>query len=165
MLYAVKLATCFALAFLAVHDVRFRRLPTRAVLLVAGLYFVGAPFAQASVASLASHLGAAAMAFAIAAVLFHFGWLGGGDAKLAAAVFLWAGPPLAWPVLFIVSSCGLVLGLAMLAIRVRYRDPSAQLPGMLALFAPARGVPYGVALALGGMAAVWPLALRPLLIV
>ncbi|MEZ0603895.1 prepilin peptidase [Paraburkholderia sp. IW21] len=154
MLYAVKSATCLVLGALAVHDLRARRLPNRSVLLVACMYGLDAAIAGASVASLGAHLAAAVAAFALFAVLFRCGWLGGGDVKLAAAVFLWAGPTFAWPVFFIVSSCGLVLALTMLTIDLcRSRSTGVRLASVQPV--PMRGMPYGVPLALGGMAAVW----------
>jgi prepilin peptidase CpaA len=154
MLYAAKSITCFVLGSLAVHDIRSRRLPTRAVLLVACLYWVDAAVAGASVASLAAHLAAGTTAFALFAVLFHCGWMGGGDVKLAAAVFLWAGPAFAWPVFFIVSTCGLVLALSALVIE-RCRDNATRAAFSSGQPRSKRGVPYGVPLALGGMAAIW----------
>lgn len=163
MLYAVKSATCLVLASLAVSDLRFRRLPTRAVLVVAGLYWIDATIRGAGVASFAAHLAAAVAAFALFALLFRCGWMGGGDVKLAAAVFLWAGPAFAWPVYFVISSCGLVLGLTMLLIdRYRGRGSRREVEVNAAAIIPTRGVPYGVALALGGVAAVWLPALNPL---
>jgi prepilin peptidase CpaA len=157
MLYTVKLATCLALSSLAVSDLLFRRLPNSAVLVVAGLYCVAAALVGVGVSTFFSHLGMAASAFVSSALLFRFGWIAGGDVKLAAAVFLWAGPSLAAPVFVIVSVCGLVLGLAIIAADPLYRRIRAL--HWLSCLSRARGVPYGVALALGGGAAVWaPLA-------
>lgn len=153
MLYSVKLATCLVLTSLAVSDLLFRRLSTRAVLIVAGLYCVAAALVPISVAAFVGHLGLAAAALAVSALLFRFGWIAGGDAKLAAAVFLWAGPSLAAPVFFIVSVCGLILGLTVMAA-----DPLCRRIGALhwlSCLSRSRGVPYGIALALGGGAAVW----------
>ena len=149
MLHAVQLAASLVLASLAAHDMRFRRLPNRSVLAVAALYVVAAPLAPTSAASFAAHLGTAAAALVLAAAMFRFGWIGAGDAKLAAAVFLWAGPAFSMPALLITSLCGLVLGLAMLAWnRIAPRH-----------LARSREVPYGIALAVAGAAAVWaPLA-------
>jgi prepilin peptidase CpaA len=157
MLYSVKLATCLVLASLAFSDLRSRRLPNRAVLIVAGLYCVAAVLAPVSATVFLSHVGLAAAAFAVAVLLFRFGWIAGGDAKLSAAVFLWAGPSLAAPVFVIVSVCGLILGLAVIAADALYRRIGAL--RWLSCLSRARGVPYGIALALGGSAAVWaPLA-------
>ncbi|EEA03602.1 peptidase A24A prepilin type IV [Burkholderia sp. H160] len=154
MLYAAKSAACLVLASLAVGDIRSRRLPTRAVLLVACLYGVDAAVTGVSIVSLAAHLGAAAIGFALFALLFRCGWMGGGDVKLAAAVFLWAGPAYAWPVFSIVSFCGLVLGLMALIMGLFRRHATHTFRASMQLASP-RGVPYGVALALGGIAAVW----------
>jgi prepilin peptidase CpaA len=157
MLYSVKLAASLVLTSLAVSDLLFRRLPTRAVVVVAGLYCVAAALAPISVAAFFGHLGLAAAALAVSALLFRFGWIAGGDAKLAAAVFLWAGPSLAAPVFCIVSVCGLIVGLAVIAADPLHRRFSAL--RWLSCLSRARGVPYGIALALGGGAAVWaPLA-------
>ncbi|AKJ67813.1 hypothetical protein ABW99_05860 [Pandoraea thiooxydans] len=155
MLYLVRLVACVALIALALFDLRARRLPNGAVLAVAGLYVVLVLLSHAARAELLGHLGVGALVLALCALFFRFGWLGGGDAKFAAAIFLWAGPLLAVPVLLIVSLSGLVLGLALLAIRACYGVSEARLPSLLRPLAPARGVPYGVALALGGLAAVW----------
>jgi prepilin peptidase CpaA len=142
MLYSVKLATCLVLTSLAVSDLLFRRLPTRAVVIVAGLYCVAAVLVPIGVAVFFGHVGLAAAALA---------------AKLAAAVFLWAGPSLAAPVFVIVSVCGLMLGLAVIAADPLHRRIGAL--RWLSCLSRARGVPYGIALALGGGAAVWaPLA-------
>jgi prepilin peptidase CpaA len=154
MLYAAKSATCLVLASLAVRDIRSRRLPTRAVMLVACLYGIDAAVAGVSIVSLAAHLGAAAIGFALFALLFRCGWMGGGDVKLAAAVFLWAGPAYAWPVFFVVSSGGLVLGLTALIMGLFRRHATHSAPASTQPTSQ-RGVPYGVPLALGGIAAVW----------
>ncbi|MFT0172230.1 prepilin peptidase [Paraburkholderia mimosarum] len=161
MSYVVKAATCVVLASLAVSDIRSRRLPNRSVLLVALSYLVDAALSRSGVPSVAVHLATAAGAFAVFALLFRFGWMAGGDVKLATAVFLWAGPNFALPVLFIVSLCGLVLGLTVLAIALIQRRRGR---GDIAPTASLRkaSVPYGVPLAIGGLAAVWVPALTTL---
>ncbi|MDB5774068.1 MAG: hypothetical protein JWP38_201 [Herbaspirillum sp.] len=153
MLYSVKLVACLVLASLAFSDLVSRRLPTRAVVIVAGLYCVAAALVPISAAAFLGHVGLAAAALAVAALLFRFGWIAGGDAKLAAAVFLWAGPSFAAPVFVIVSVCGLILGLAVIAADPLYRRVDAL--RWLSCLSRTRGVPYGIALALGGGAAVW----------
>src|ERR1700758_4157157 len=101
MLCSVQLATSMVLASLALNDLRFRRLPNRAVLLVAGLYLVSAPLAHTSVASFEQHVLLGAAVLVLSALLYHLHWIGGGDVKLAAAIFLWSGPALAALVLLI----------------------------------------------------------------
>jgi prepilin peptidase CpaA len=146
------------LSILALSDLRRRRLPNAAVASFAALYFLHAWLAGESRAGIEAHAATGAAALVLAALLFRFGWLGGGDAKLFAAVFLWTGPAYAATVFFIVSFAGLMLAMVQLGVGRIGRDGPAE--SKLAWLAPARGVPYGVALALGGLAAVWlPLTL------
>lgn len=153
----LRLIATAVLAMLAISDLRARRLPNAAVAALAGLYFIGAGIDDALRAALAAHALTAVAALMLAAGLFRIGWLGGGDAKLAAVIFLWSGPVHATRVFFIVSVSGLMLGMAVLAAGVLARR-SVPAHERLGWVAPARGVPYGVALALGGLAAVWPSA-------
>lgn len=80
--------------------------------------------------------------------LFAFGYLGGGDAKLASAIALWLGIEQALPFLVLTALFGGALSLVVLAFR------SVPLPAFLLSWPPAlrlhekgAGVPYGVALA------------------
>ncbi|KVV51789.1 peptidase A24 [Burkholderia territorii] len=149
MLFLVQSAATLVLVSLATQDLRERRLSNRAVLTFAMLYFVAAALARAGLAQLAWHVAIAAAMLLLFAGLRHAGWMGGGDVKLAAAVFLWAGPTLAFPVLTMVAASGAVYGVAALAVVAwrRHAAPTRE-------FAT-RGVPYGIALALGGALAVW----------
>ncbi|MET3218790.1 UNVERIFIED_ORG: prepilin peptidase CpaA [Burkholderia territorii] len=146
MLYLVQSAATLVLMSLVLQDVRTRRLSNRAVLAFAMLYFVAAALAREGLAQLAAHVATAAAMLLLFAGLRHAGWIGGGDVKLAAAVFLWAGPALAFPVLTIVGASGV----AMLAAVAWQRRRIAPAPAI-----DTRGVPYGIALALGGALAVW----------
>lgn len=149
MLYLVQSAATVVLTSLAVQDLRTRRLPNRSVLAFAALYFVSAALARDGTASIAAHVAMAAVMMLLFGVFRHVGWIGGGDVKLAAAVFLWAGPALALPTLTIVGASGLAVGVA--ANRAASWHPHVPPARMTA----ARGVPYGVALALGGAFCVW----------
>jgi prepilin peptidase CpaA len=105
------------------------------------------PFEQ-----LALHAGAGAAMLVVCFALFAFGWIGGGDAKLAAVTALWIGPELL-PVYVLISSfAGGLLTLSILHMRTH------PLPGFATnwswlqrLHAPRNGVPYGIALALAGL--------------
>ncbi|WP_063551379.1 prepilin peptidase [Burkholderia territorii] len=149
MLFLVQSAATLVLVSLATQDLRERRLSNRAVLAFAMLYFVAAALARAGLAQLAGHVATAAAMLLLFAGLRHAGWMGGGDVKLAAAVFLWAGPALAFPVLTIVAASGALYGIAALAA-VAWRRHTASTRAIAT-----RGVPYGIALSLGGALAVW----------
>ncbi len=80
--------------------------------------------------------------------LFAFGFLGGGDAKLASAAALWFGTEQTLPFLVLTGLFGGALSLAVLGFR------ALPLPAFLLDWPPAErlhekgaGVPYGVALA------------------
>lgn len=155
----INALACALLSMLALSDLRRRRLPNAIVAAFAMLYVVHAWLAAPTRIGFELHLVTGVAALMLAAALFRFGWLGGGDAKLFGAVFLWSGPAHAATVFFIVSLFGLMLALVQIAVGRVQRDASA--PGALAWLAPAHGVPYGLALAIGGIAAVWLPASSP----
>jgi prepilin peptidase CpaA len=86
-------------------------------------------------------------------VMFTRGWIGGGDAKLAAATVPWLG----WALLLDYSLLTSVLGGALtLGIVLSRRTPlpswAARLDWVARLHHPDNGVPYGIALAVAGLA-------------
>ena len=100
------------------------------------------------VLSLACGLGVLVATFA----MFAFGWIGGGDAKLAAATVVWVG----WDHLgdygIYAAIGGGVLTLAILQLRKRPLPRWALALGWLTrLHDRDQGVPYGVALAAAGL--------------
>ena len=110
---------------------------------------------------LAVHLACGAAVLLLTFTLFSFGWIGGGDAKLAAATAVWLG----WDNLFDYGLQASVLG-AALTIGIlyfrKYRLPPGldTKPWLKRLHASGNGVPYGIALAVAGLAlypdtAVW----------
>lgn len=98
------------------------------------------------------HVACGAAVLVLTFALFAFGWIGGGDAKLAAATAVWLG----WDNLYaygvISSLAGGVLTLLILGCR------KVDLPPVLGrqawvkrLHGAGNGVPYGIALALAGL--------------
>lgn len=95
-----------------------------------------------------SHIGAAASVLAVTFVFFARGWIGGGDAKLAAATALWLGFDQLLNYLLYASLFGGVL--TFLMIRFRFHPLPAALDGqdwVKRLHRMDAGVPYGIALA------------------
>jgi prepilin peptidase CpaA len=89
---------------------------------------------------MAIQLATGAVVFAILAGAFYAGMMGGGDVKLAAALALWFSPAGTLKFLVLMSVAGGVLTLVILAWhRLRRREGR-----------PA--IPYGVAIAFGGLA-------------
>lgn len=146
----IRVIAVGVLVCLAIVDVRNRRLPNLAVAVVGTLFFVDAALTGMPVEVLCTHLAVAAIVLCAGFALFLARMLGGGDAKLAAVIFLWTGSSLLLPTITIVSIVGTLVSLVSLAT---YRlDPASHRGplGVLALFSGTRGVPYGVALSTGG---------------
>jgi prepilin peptidase CpaA len=89
-----------------------------------------------------------AMTFA----MFSFRWIGGGDAKLAAATALWMGWGSILDYAVAAALCGGLLTLGLLMARARPLPTIlGQLPGVARLHDRETGVPYGIALAVAGL--------------
>ena len=87
--------------------------------------------------------------------MFAMNWIGGGDAKLFAAAGLWLGWPAALNYLAITALAGGALALLLLSLRAPAFRPLAQMapPWIGRLASPGENVPYGVAIAIGALAA------------
>jgi prepilin peptidase CpaA len=83
---------------------------------------------------------------------FALGWIGGGDAKLAAATTLWLGFGLTLPYLVYAGLLGGALTLIILALRRLPLSPMiARFAWIQRLHDRKSGIPYGVALAAAGL--------------
>ncbi len=120
-------------------------------LLVAG-FVLAAHFGGLDWNEAGLHLGLAVGALMIWCVLFSFGWIGGGDAKLFAAICLWVGPA---QFLTFAVYAGLLGGaLTALILCARALPLPAVLHGqgwIARLHSATQCVPYGVALAGAGL--------------
>src|SRR5438105_10001646 len=117
----------------AVSDILSYRIPNALVLALIGLFLAVAAFHGASVDWL-SHLGAAGLCLAVGVVLYSFGHMGAGDAKLLAAAALWAGIVPLVPLLFWISVTGLAGMLLILVLRrllVPFRGAGRTWPAVL----------------------------------
>ena len=144
------------MAFAASSDLLTMTISNRVSLLAAGGFFVLAFAIGMSPALVLSHVGAAAVVLVVAFAFFARGWIGGGDAKLAAATALWLGFDHLMAYLVYASVFGGLLTLALLQLR------TMPLPALLAgqewaerLHRNDAGVPYGIALATAALA-VYP---------
>jgi prepilin peptidase CpaA len=141
------------MAFAATSDILTMTIANRvSILLVCG--YVGlAALAGTPLAAIGlGHLACGAAVLLLTFALFAFGWIGGGDAKLAAATATWLG----WSNLadygLLTSVLGAMLTVGILWFR-RFGLPPrlAAAPWVCRLHAQGNGVPYGVALAVAGL--------------
>ena len=146
---AIKLTLFPAMmAFAASSDLLTMTIANRVSLVLIGGFVLLAALSGLSGADLLSHVGAAGAVLAVAFVCFACGWIGGGDAKLAAATALWLGFGHLFDYLVYAS----LLGGALTLLIVQFRH--LPLPRLLVgrewaerLHREGGGVPYGIALA------------------
>jgi prepilin peptidase CpaA len=135
------------MAFAAASDLFTMTIPNRvSILLVIGFYVLATASGMSAQAILA-HTGAGALILAISFTCFSMGWVGGGDAKLAAAAALWFGFDHLLNYLLYASVLGGVLTLSLLQIRqwpLPY--PLLRQEWLLRLHHKETGIPYGIAL-------------------
>lgn len=134
----------------AVSDLLTMTIPNRLVLAIVAAFAVAAPLAGLGVAEIGMHLAAGALVLVIGFLLFAPGWIGGGDAKLAAALALWLGfePLLPWFVMF--ALFGGSLTLAVMYCRANALPAAlGRIDWIARLHDHRSGVPYGVALSAG----------------
>jgi len=149
MLDVVRLLLFPALmAFAASSDLFTMTISNRVCLALTGGFFVLALIMGMSAGDILWHTGAGAMVLTITFGFFAFGWIGGGDAKLAAATALWLGVDHLFEYAVYASIFGGILTLAIIKFRVL---PLPQLLArqawLLRLHQSNGGVPYGIALA------------------
>lgn len=140
------------MAFAASSDLLTMRISNRLVAVLVIGFFVLAFAAQLPLEQIAVHVGLAVLVLAIGFTFFAFGWIGGGDAKLAAATTLWVGLGVMLPYLVYSALLGGALTLALLALR-RWPLPQllARVEWIDRLHNAKAGVPYGIALAIAGI--------------
>lgn len=141
------------MAFAATSDILTMTIANRvSLLLVAGYVGLavctGTPWATIGL----DHLACGGCVLLLTFTLFAFGWIGGGDAKLAAATAVWLG----WSEIadygLLASVLGAGLTLGILWFRKLALPPRVAAVAWLArLYDKGNGVPYGVALAAAGL--------------
>jgi prepilin peptidase CpaA len=136
------------MAFAASSDLLTMTIPNRISLIMIGGFVLLAFSTGMSLEQLAAHAGAGLLVLAIAFGFFAFRWIGGGDAKLAAATALWLG----FDHLLDYALYGSVFGGVLTLVLLQFR--AIPLPAALMgrewaerLHQPGGGVPYGIALA------------------
>ena len=133
------------MAVAAFEDLRRLVIPNRLILALCALWpFYLAVAPKLTLTSGAVAAGCAAGVFAVGALLFARGLIGGGDVKLLAVATLWAGPA-ATPTLLVWT--GLLGGLLSLVLLSPLRMIVPVRAGAVADDAHPIAVPYGVAIA------------------
>jgi prepilin peptidase CpaA len=140
------------MAFAASSDLLTMTISNRVSLILIGGFFLLATTTGMPLAEIGTHVGASAIVLAAAFVFFARGWIGGGDAKLAAATALWLGFDQLLNYVILASLFGGLLTLLVMRFRL------VPLPRWLEnqewvnrLHRMDSGIPYGIALALAAL--------------
>src|ERR1700761_5251699 len=140
------------MAFAAASDLFTMTISNRVSLALVAGFLVLAVFSGMGMHELLLHLAAGASRLFIAFACFAFGWIGGGDAKVASAAALWFGFPYLMNYLLYASLFGGALTLLLLQFRQWPLPYSlAGQSWLLKLHAKESGIPYGIALAIGAL--------------
>ncbi|MHC5654788.1 A24 family peptidase [Stappia sp.] len=141
-------------AFAGASDLFTMTIPNRVSLLLVAGFAVLAPMIGIGIADIGWHLLAAGLTLCVCFSFFAFGWMGGGDAKIATVIALWFGFSQA-SVAFL-ALAGIYGGVLTLAILFFRQVPFLPLPAgrgewILRLHDRVTGIPYGIALSLAAL--------------
>ena len=136
------------MAFAASSDLLTMTISNRLSLALAGSFFPLTIVIGMSLPAIGMHLAAAALVLAVCFGFFSMGWMGGGDAKLAAVTTLWFGFDYLLDYLIYAALFGGALTLLLIQFRMLpLPEALARRSWILRLHETGGGVPYGIALA------------------
>jgi len=136
------------MVFAASSDLLTMTISNRLSLALAGSFFPLTIVIGMSLPAIGMHLAAAALVLAVCFGFFSMGWMGGGDAKLAAVTALWFGFDYLLDYLIYAALFGGALTLLLIQFRkLPLPEALARQSWILRLHETGGGVPYGIALA------------------
>jgi prepilin peptidase CpaA len=140
------------MAFAAASDLFTMTISNRVSLALAAGFLLLAAASGMGFYEILMHIGAGATVLTVAFACFAMGWIGGGDAKIAAGAALWFGFGHLLNYLLYASLFGGALTLLLLQFR-QWPLPYALVgqTWLLRLHAKESGIPYGIALAIGAL--------------
>lgn len=143
----------FCMVFAAVSDTLSMTIANRVALLLLVVFAVVAPLTGMGWVDYGWHFAAGALVLAVTFGMFALGGMGGGDAKLLSATAVWMGFSFHLIEYLVISAfLGGLLTLAILAYRGSNLAMYTGRNMFLKNFAnPKGGVPYGIALGIGGL--------------
>ena len=141
------------MAFAASSDLLTMTISNRVSLILIAGFLALACISGMGLVDILGHIGAGCLVLLVAFGFFTRGWIGGGDAKLAAATALWLGFDYLLPYLVYASLLGGALTLALIWFRMSPLPPAlARQEWLERLHRKDAGVPYGIALAAAALA-------------
>jgi prepilin peptidase CpaA len=154
--YVAFLVFPVGMAFAAASDLLTMTISNRLMTVLAVAFVLLALAVGMDLHTLGLHAAAGAGVIVIAFFCFAMGWIGGGDAKLAAIIALWFGIERGFDFLLLASLLGGGLTLLILSFRgVMLPAFALRHEWLQRLHDPKQGIPYGIALA-GAALAIYP---------
>ena len=139
--------------YAACSDMARLIIPNWVSIALAAIFPIAALIAGAPLMSIGLHLLFGFGVLALGFVLFQFNIIGGGDAKLLAAVSIWTGMTAFMPFIFWTAIAGGLMALALLTARQLL--PVGTYPAFVDhLLKKQNGIPYGVAIMVGALMAI-----------
>ena len=136
------------MAFAASSDLFTMTISNRVTLILTAGFFALALYTGMNLETVMWHTAAALVVLTITFTFFACGWIGGGDAKLAAATALWLGFDHLMDYALYASIFGGILTIAMIRFRLMpLPEALAEQDWVKRLHKLDGGVPYGIALA------------------
>ncbi|HBM91377.1 MAG TPA: peptidase A24 [Rhodospirillaceae bacterium] len=143
----VLILAAFVMVLAALSDAMRFRIPNLACLILMVMFLLFGLTSATPIPWL-EHLQVFALILGVGYILYLKKWAGAGDVKLIAAIGLWAGPSLWGPFLFITAISGGILALGIGALAF-FKGRASSPKGKHAW--TKTPIPYGVAIALGGL--------------
>lgn len=142
----------------ALYDITTYRIPNILVLLV-GVLFIGIALLHRDDVSWGGHFGAAALCLVAGLIPYYYRQMGAGDVKLLSAAALWSGLDALPPFLLLIALSGAAFTLLVIGMRIVLS--SGRIASLILgeqagprLLQRGEGIPYGVAICIGSIAAL-----------
>lgn len=145
----------FCMLFAIISDTLSMTIANRVPLILGATFLVVAAITGMDMVTFGWHLAAGMSVLVVTFILFAIGGMGGGDAKLLAATSLWMGMNLS--LLEYLAGSAVLGGILTIAILSFRASPLSMIAGhnmfLRNFTASAKGVPYAIALGVGGLMA------------
>lgn len=141
------------LLYAASSDIARLIIPNWVSIALAAIFPIAALAHGMALSEIGMHVLFGAAILAVGFFLFAANIIGGGDAKLLAAATVWTGFPAFMPFLFWTVVAGGLMAAALLAAR-QFLKAETSPPIVNHLLQKQNGIPYGVAIMVGGLMAI-----------
>lgn len=149
----IALIFCGTMIYAAISDLLFMKISNIACLFLATSFIILALLYGLPLKDIGLHIIAGSVVLIICFGLFSINAMGGGDAKLISATALWTGFSMVLVQYLLISAItGGILTLCILLLRrLVNRNKIEHIAFLYRLTDPAKGIPYGIALAIAGL--------------